>query len=311
MRGAAVSRALTALELLRQSERVAALHERARQEHRAERDGVAHGAEIARTATPKRKPRQRAGQIGRGLQLVAQIAAEPRLVGEIGDRIEPGIERGRHRSADCRAGSPSSRAPAAGHGAVDGGEQAPCARALVRAHQLEIGARRGIDDEEAAGSSLARRAEQRRPADLSDLHIGEQAGKRGKLGSRELAEGIERCDAETRLQRPLAARQNRNERAGIGVSAAPRFLDRGGASAASPARSSPMKNLAGPEARKLARTDRSRPTVEATARRSKYRARRARRAGSPPSLAGAAEQRGEEIMGAGVEQALLGEGARA
>ncbi len=52
---------------------------------------------------------------------------------------------------------------------------------------------------------FARRTEQRRFADLGDLHIGEQPGERGKLGPGEFAEGVERGDAEAALQRPLAA----------------------------------------------------------------------------------------------------------
>ena len=55
---------------------------------------------------------------------------------------------------------------------------------------------------------FARRAEQRRFADLGDLDIGEQTCERRKLGAGEFAERIERGHAEPLLQGALAASAN-------------------------------------------------------------------------------------------------------
>ena len=76
---------------------------------------------------------------------------------------------------------------------------------MIGAGKLQIGAGRRIDDEEAAGGFFTRRPQQRRFADLGDLHIGEEAGQRGKLGTGEVAEGIERGNAEPLFERTLAA----------------------------------------------------------------------------------------------------------
>ena len=140
-------------KLLRQAEGARAMRQACAKGMRRA-DGRADRAEIARTAAPKRQTRQRAGKVGSRLQLFAQALAQPRLVGEIGDRIEPRIHRGRIGQRAAQAAGKLARA-GRGDGAVDGGEQAAGARALVRAHQLEIGAGGGVDDEQAAGALFA------------------------------------------------------------------------------------------------------------------------------------------------------------
>ena len=45
---------------------------------------------------------------------------------------------------------------------------------MVRAHELEIGAGRGVDQEQARRRLAARRPQQRRAADLRELDIGEE-----------------------------------------------------------------------------------------------------------------------------------------
>ena len=268
-------------------------------------DGVPHGAEIAWTATPKRKPRKRAGEIGDGLQRAAQVAPQTRLIGKIGHRIETRIHRRRIGQGTAEPACQFPR-PRRGHGAIDGGEQAAGARALARPHQLEIGARGGVDDEEAAGAFLARRTEQRRPAGLGDLHIGEQPGECGKLRLREFAKGVERGHAETGLQRPLAAdgvemsARARRERGARFLDLTAKHRVAGDIVA--------EEHLPGPEPGKLARK-----IARAHRRSDQLAGRDIERSESVSGLAaffgGRPEQRGEEIVGAGIEQGLLGEGA--
>ena len=189
-------------ELLRQAEGASATHQAcAKGVGRA--DGRTNRAEIARTAAPKRQTRQRAGKIGSLLQLLAQALPQPRLVGEIGDRIEPRIHRGRIGQRTAEAAGKLARA-GRGDRAVDGGKQAAGARALVRAHQLEIGARGRVDDEQAACAFFPRRPEQRRFADLGDLDISQEPRERRKLCPGEFAKRIERGYAEPLPQRSLA-----------------------------------------------------------------------------------------------------------
>ena len=236
---------------------------------------------IARATAPRSRgpPRPNASRAsararsGAAFSSSRRSCRKPRLVGEIGDRVEPRIHR---RRIGQRAAEPAGKLARAGggDGAVDGGEQAAGARALVRAHQLEIGARGGVDDEQAAGALLARRAEQRRSADLGDLDISEQPGERRKLRPGEFAERIERGHAEPRLEGPLAAlriemgaRAWRQRGAGLLDQAAQRGI--AGEIVAD-------QHLARLQPRKLAgKIARRRPTRR-SARRSRCRARRAR-----------------------------------
>ena len=190
------------IELLRQAEAGGTGEMRGKRSGRG--DGIAHRAEIARTATGKRKPRQRPRQVRRAFQLLAQRLPQPRLAGEIGDGVETRIDGG---GIGERAAEPARKLAraCAGDGAVDGREQACGARALVRSHKLEIGASCGVDEQQASRRFPARRPHQRRAANLRDLDIGEEAGERGKLGLQEFAIGIERGNAELSLQRALAA----------------------------------------------------------------------------------------------------------
>ena len=86
-------------------------------------DGIAHRAEIARTATAERQPRQRPRKVRRAFQLLAQRLPQPRLAGEIGDGVETGVDGG---GIGERAAEPARKLAraGAGDGAVDGGEQA-------------------------------------------------------------------------------------------------------------------------------------------------------------------------------------------
>ena len=303
-RGTELSLVADGIELLRQAEAGGA------GEMRGERpgggDGIAHRAEIARTATAKREPRQRPRQVRRALQLIAEQLTEPRLAGEIGDGVEARIDGGGIGERAAEAARQLPRA-GAGHGAVDGREQARGAGTLVRAHQLEIGSRRGVDQKQAPRRFLARRPHQWRAADLRDLDIGEEAGERRKLRLQELAIGIERGNAELRLQRALAAgrvemgaRDRRERGASLLDDGAERRI--AGLIVAD-------QHLAGAEPGKLA------GKVACADRRRQQLAggnvERGKRETRLTAFAhGRAEDRGEEIMRARIEQALLGERAR-
>ena len=162
-------------QLARQAERLAGAQE-TRGKIVGGEDGRAHRAEIAGTAAAQCEPGERAGKIRRGLQRLAQLCAQARLAHEIGDGVEPRIHRIDVGQGACEPACQLARA-GGGDGAVDGGQEASGARALIGAGKLQIGAGRGIDDEEAAGGLFARRPQQRRLADLGDLHIGEEAGQ--------------------------------------------------------------------------------------------------------------------------------------
>ena len=89
----------------------------------------------------------------------------------------------------------SSRAPAAGHGAVDGGEQAAVARAAgpcASSRLRRVAASIAIDR---ARGHAAQRLQRRHAALLGQLDIIEQRAGRRELGAAEAAEGVERGDA--------------------------------------------------------------------------------------------------------------------
>ena len=125
---------------------------KARGKFRRGANPVADRGEIARPAAADDDARQRARQIGHGLERAAQIAAHGAVVDESRDRIEPvrdfvriGQRRGEPLRQQARAGRR--------HRAVDGRQQRAAPLAGERANQFEIGARRLID----------RRAWRRRP----------------------------------------------------------------------------------------------------------------------------------------------------
>src|SRR4029450_6393456 len=144
-------------------------------------------------------------------------------------------------------------------------------------------------------------------ADLGDLDISEEARKRRKLGPRERDEGIERADAETLLQCSLAtyriemrARARRERGARFLDLAAERGI--GGEIVAD-------EDLARLDAGQLA------PQGACATLSGDQLAGRNIERGERVSLLGAVlgrrpEQGGEEIVGAGVEQRLFGQGPR-
>ena len=186
-----------------------------------------------RSRGPPRASASRASaraKVRRAFQLLAQRLPQPRLAGEIGDGVETGVDGG---GIGERAAEPARKLAraCASDGTVDSGEQACRARALVRAHKLEIGASCGVDEQQASRRFPARRPHQRHAANLRDLDIGEEACERGKLGLQEFAIGIERGNAELSLQRALAAgrvemrpRDRRERRARLADDGAERWI---------------------------------------------------------------------------------------
>ena len=152
--------------------------------------------------------------------------------------------------------------------------------------------------EQAAGALLARRTQQRRLADLGDLDISEQPGERGKLGAGELAEGIERGDAEPLLQRALAALRV-EMRARARRERGARLLDQA-AQRGVAGEIVADQHLAGLQPRKLAgKIARAHRRGDQFAGRDVERGERVARLAA---LLGRAEQSGEEIMRARIEQ---------
>ena len=290
-----------AVELERQAERIGDAGERKRE--RARRgDGIANGAEIAGAPTLERKPRQRPRQIGRCLQLIAQLAPEPGIAGEIADRVEPRIDGG---CVGQRARQPPRQLAraGAGHGPVDTSEQASLPRALIGANKLEARARGRVNEQEGPLQLLPRLADRRQPADLGELHIGEEPAKGGKLPLGEFADAVEGGNAEASLERALAAagfemgaRDRRQRGAGFphdraqhsvsGLIVADQNLARG-----EPRKIAAKIGFAQGRGQKLAGRDVERGKGET----------------APAALAGRAENGGEEIVRARVKQALLGE----
>ena len=193
-----------AVKLLRQTEHIRGAGE-VSGEGAGAANCVAHGPEIARTASQKREARQCAGEVRRPLQLLSERLAQARLAGEIAHGVQTRIDGSGigQRTAEAAGKLPRARA---GHGAVDGCEQAACAGTLIGADKLEISAGRGVDNEQASWRLLVRGTDERGSTDLGDFHIGKQSGEGRELGLGEIAESVERGDAETPLQRPLAAR---------------------------------------------------------------------------------------------------------
>ncbi len=170
-------------------------------------EAVAHGGEIARAAAVERQPRQRARHDRAPLAALRAVGSRSAASStQEADRIEPRVDRVGIGRAALASRAASSRAPAAGHGAVDR-RRAGVPRALAgqRADQFEIGARRRVDEQ----ASAARLARRRRTApgarrSGSARHRRRHAADGRQLGAREGAEAVERRDAEEAASRRSA-----------------------------------------------------------------------------------------------------------
>ena len=83
-----------------------------------------------------------------------------------------------------------------GDGAIDRAEQAAVARARHRADKLEAFARRRVDRHPPRGKVPHRRLKKGRAAGADMVEIGEERAHRGDFAAPELAEAVERLDAE-------------------------------------------------------------------------------------------------------------------
>ena len=191
---------------------------------RSRGDAVAHGGEVARAAAADHQPRQRAGKIGRGLEALPYFRARPGAGHEKCDGVMPasdGAGIGERRGQPLREQSRARRR----HAAVDRGEQRSAALARQGAHQLEVAARRLVDQERRALRLAHRRRERRALAELRALHIGDAGGGGGKLEPRERAEPFGGGQPEIPGEPPFGAgaiehvageRRHRRQRAQIG-----------------------------------------------------------------------------------------------
>ena len=168
----------------------------------------AQRAEVARAAAVERQPATaRAACRRRSSGSPARASAQL--------RARTGRRRPQSSLAPIAAGSvsgaisrsASSRAPAAGHRAVDRLEQRAVAAAGQRAQQFQIGARRRVDEQRRA-VLLALGPRQRRPFGLLRLlDIGDGAGDRRQFGARERAETVRRRDLEEAGDAPRGRRR--------------------------------------------------------------------------------------------------------
>ncbi len=92
----------------------------------------------------------------------------------------------------------------AGHGAIDGIEQAAALVAGRGADQFEAGPARGVDQQGAVLADPARRANDGFLAELGEINVPQHRGDRGQLGTRERAEGAEVGELELGLEGALA-----------------------------------------------------------------------------------------------------------
>ena len=136
-------------------------------------------AEIAGAAPPGDDPSQRAADVGRASQHFAQIGAQQRIFAEVLDEREP---RGDRIHVGKRGGKVLGQLPraGAGHAAVDRGDQAAGASALLRGKDLEA-CPGGLVHREPFVARARDRREQKRHAPAADMfEIGKQPAGRSK-----------------------------------------------------------------------------------------------------------------------------------
>ena len=158
-----------------------------------------HRGQIARAAAAEREARQRTRHVGCRFEAAARLVAEIAAFDEPFDRVETGGDGGGVGQRRGEAGGQFARAGAR-HRAVDHAEQRAFGFALQGLHQFEIGAGRRIDRHGVGGGDAARRQQRRQAADLGQFDIVEQRAHGALFGTAEGAEGVERGDAEMRLQ---------------------------------------------------------------------------------------------------------------
>ena len=112
--------------------------------------GVAQGRQVARAAAPDGEPRQGPLDVRTAFQAGAQRVAQPLLVAQHLDAVEPRLDRRRIGQRRRQAVRQQARA-GAGDAAVDGRQQAALAAAGQGLGQFEIAPRRRVDLHDGAG----------------------------------------------------------------------------------------------------------------------------------------------------------------
>ena len=162
---------------------------------------VAQRGEIARAAAIEAEARQRAQEIRRRGEALAQGFAQRRRLDEEGQRVEPLVDlAGVGERARQALGEQARAGGRRGH--VDRGDERARALARERAGEFEIGARRGVDFEPGAARAPRRRREPRRRVDLGALDVAQRQGRGGDFRAAELTEALQRLDA-VELSDPL------------------------------------------------------------------------------------------------------------
>ena len=136
-----------------------------------DRQADARRRKIARAAAPQGQPPDRAGDIGGRLEVFAQVAAQIAPLQHPFDGVELFVDG---QGIAQRPGDPFRQRPRAarGDGAVDAGQQRPFAFAPLGPVDLQTGAGRRVDGQEAAFAQTARRGQGRNLARLGRLQIG-------------------------------------------------------------------------------------------------------------------------------------------
>jgi hypothetical protein len=153
------------------------------------------GAEVTRAAAIERQPRQRPRHVGHALERPPQFFAQTRIGDQVRDTVEPRIDRVRIGQRRHQPFGELASA-AAGHGAVDRLDQAALPFARQRAHQLEAGPRRRVDEHPRAVAFALGPAQRRPLGDLGLLDIGDRRRCCCQFRPRETAEPVERADLE-------------------------------------------------------------------------------------------------------------------
>ena len=155
--------------------------------------------EIAWAPASCREPPERAANVGHAAQRPAQGLAQPRILGEQRDQIEPRLDPAAVHQRRADIGRQQSRARRR-HRAVDRVEQAALARAVGGLREFEAFARRRVDRHLLRGLGEAWGAQEGDRALGGMVEIGDETACRSERRAPELAEAVERGDVVQRLE---------------------------------------------------------------------------------------------------------------
>ncbi len=158
-------------------------------------EAIADRAEIAGRPARCGDAAERARDVGKRPQRIAQGDAQAFVVVKPLHQRQPVVDRGAVHQWRRQVGGEQPRARA-GDAAVDTGKQAAGAATRLAARDLEAFARRRVDQHVRRAPPLDRRAQQRQGAAPGVVKIGDKAAHSGAFGAAEIAEPVERRDAE-------------------------------------------------------------------------------------------------------------------